>query len=248
MSVINEQIVDWCPLQERTLHTTIMAPGQKIFQGTLAMQVAGKVYSLANGFDALRPVMLNVAGADANGGLLVYSRQANMQLVLLGGISQTFGVSVAYTATNIQVVVQLATSGAGAVTSTANAVVNGILAHATASKYIRVKATGTGLGLAAALVATNVPMFKLLGFAEKTYDNAASLIDWVDEFRFYDGSARLIALVSDPVTPAMVGSNVAIHDEITVKATPSSLDYEIPLIDVTFIGEIFCDVSGKRRF
>lgn len=87
-------------------------------------------------------VSYRIAGLDSNGGVIYTPIAAGVRVKHLGGIGTALGVTVAGT----DITVQLATTAAGAITSTANAVVTAVMAAA--STIVTATAEGTGLGLA----------------------------------------------------------------------------------------------------
>lgn len=224
-----------------SVHANTLAAGQKVFKGSWPLLVNGVVY---RGGPVPSAGLLAVAGADANGGLNVFSHQANVRYSqLTGGANKTFGVSVVFNASTLDVVVQLATDGGGAVTSTAKDVFNGVLANATAAKYLQINYTGTGLGLAAAFAAAAVPVVNLVGTALNTYDNAAGLSALTIPMVMQRGTIAVAPLSTDAPTSAMIGSKVAFADDISVKATVGPLDLTVTLSDVLPDGTVFVSLS-----
>ena len=146
------------PMSTITQDGAILPAGVVLWKGSFVMLVGNKLYPFEAAMNTatLPTKFTSIPGADANGGFVTYAKQQNVFIQLVGGVSKTLGVTVVYTANTVTVVVQLGTDGGGAVTSTAQAVVDAILAHATASRLIRIGATGTGLGLPVVTAATAV--------------------------------------------------------------------------------------------
>lgn len=241
----NEMVEQWDGFPVRTVHARNIAPGQLLYKGTLAMMVDGIAYR-ASAFNTLpmSGVILTVPGADANGGVLAYAVQANVRYIqITGGANRALGVSVAYTASTVDVTVQLATDAGSASTSTAQAVVNAITGHAVAGKFIKAGYTGTGLGITAALATlTSLKHVCVLGIAEDTYDNSTGLVSLFVNMRFTKGIVTLAGLSGDAPTAAMIDSQVAIVDNITVKATVNPLDLCVRLADVETDGQLRCSI------
>ena len=213
----------------------ILPAGVVLWKGSFVMLVGNKLYPFEAAMNtaALPTKFTSIAGADANGGFVVYSKQQNVSIQLVGGVSKTLGVTISYAANTVTVVVQLGTDGGGAVTSTAQAVVDAILAHATASRLIRIGATGTGLGLPVVTAATAVVKVVLLGFSQKTLDNSSGVTDVVGRYQFSTGIGEVQNSATDPIDRTMVGGLVALADNGAVKATLGALTYDVRLIDVS---------------
>lgn len=241
----NELISSWNGLPGRTEHARVLAAGQKVFRGSLAMLFNGKVYSAQQLSTApMNALILNVPGADVNGGVRLWASQANVTYRQFGGISQTLKVSVNFLPSTVEIFAQMGTDGAGVVTSTAKEIVTAIQSNSIASKYVHAYFTGTGNGLGLVAVPAAVPMVHLLGVAEETYDNAAGITDLVLGMRFRKGILNLAGFQSDFPTSAMIGSSVSIVDNTTVKATVNALDLTVKLADIddTFV---YCDLDRE---
>jgi len=229
MSASNEFISYWDPLPVRTVHPQVLAPLNRVYKGTLATQIDGLVYNLDQD---LTPLFRTVPGADANGGIVLWTTQANVFYSQSKAASSVLGLKIVYATNQININVTLAADGGAVVTSTANDVAELIWGHATASKYLHANFTGTGLGLAAAFVSAHVPEQVLLGLAEETYDNATNASALVAPMRFKQGVCAIGQYGLDPVTISNIGSDVAIADCNTIKATVGPLDYPVKLIDI----------------
>ncbi len=241
----NEMISKWDGFPVRTTHAKSLATGQRVFKGALAFMVGGDVYRASTfSTSPLSSAILTVAGADANGGVMVYATQANVRYnQITGGANKTLGVSVAYGASTVDVTVQLATNGGGTSTSTAADVVGAITGHAVAGKFLKAAATGTGLGFALTLpTLTALKHVCLLGVAEDTYDNLAGVSALALDMRFTKGIVDLAGLASDAPTAAMIDSQVSIVDDITVRATVNPLDMTVRLADVEVDGTLRCEL------
>lgn len=240
MATTNEMTTVFQGLEIKEVHLSSIGQSQKILKGTLAISVGGVAYVAGNHTSQY----LQVPGADANGALLVWTPQANVRYSqITGGINRTLGVSVVYSASVVDVIVQLATDGAAASTSTAQDVVNAIMAHGTASTLVRPIAQGTGLGLAGALVAALVPVVFVAGVAMNTYDNASvAAVTGISMVFHRGGGIMLNGLSADAPTSAMISSRMAIVDNITVRATVGFADLTVVLRDITPEGKTFFEV------
>ncbi len=236
----NEAVAFWGSTEQNTVHGSVLPAEEIVWRGTLAMNVNGQVFAMDKVANAL--LFTTIPGADANGGVTLWSRQQNIFYTQLGGVSKTLSVSVTYPGPSI--IVQLGTDGGGLVTSTAAQVVQAILAHAVASQLLHPAFTNTGAGLAAAATATPVTQYTLLGIAEETYDNSTGAANLIQEMRFKQGIVRLAGLATDPVTYAMVGGQVALVDNVTVQGSLSSNSYNLKLVDVETSGAIFVDLAS----
>ena len=240
MATTNEMTTVFQGLEIKEVHLYTIGTSQKILKGTLAVSVNGVAYVAGNHTSQY----LQVPGVDANGALLVWAPQANVRYSqITGGLNKTLGVSVVYSASFIDVIVQLATDGAGVSTSTAQAVVNAIMAHGTASTLVRPIAQGTGLGLASAFVAALVPVVFVAGVALNTYDNASvAAVTGISMVFHRGGGIMLAGLSADSPTSAMIGSRMAIVDNITVRATVGFADLTVVLRDITPEGKTFFEI------
>lgn len=224
-----------------SVHANSLGAGQKVFKGSFPMLVNGVVY---RGGAVPSAGLLAVAGADANGGLNVFSHQPNVRYSqITGGANKTLGVSVVFAASTIDIIVQLATDGGGASTSTAAIVMNAVLTHALAAKYLQLNYTGNGTGLAAAFAAALVPVVNLIGISTNTYDNSAGVAALSIPMVMQRGTIAVAPLASDPPTAAMIGSKVAFADDITVKATVGPLDLSVTLSDILPDGTVFVSTN-----
>lgn len=241
----NEMISKWDGFPVRTTHAKTLAAGQRVLKGTLGFMVGGEVYR-ASTFSTtpLSAAILTIPGADADGGIRLYATQANVRYIqITGGANLKLGVTVGYTASNVEIYVQLATDGAGSSNSNANSVVDAIKAHGVAGKYIKAGVTGTGNGTALALGSlTALKHVCLLGVAEETYDNLAGVSSVALDMRFTKGIVDLAGLASDAPTAAMIDSQVSIVDDITVRATVNPLDMTVRLADVEVDGTLRCEL------
>lgn len=116
---------------------------------------------------------LQVAGADANGGLRFIARQPGVTvLITLSGV----GVAVtsivvldAGSGMRIEITANLSTQ--------AITIARAVLAHAQAAAMVDVGTSGSGLGIAGSIVETAVPFVRLLGLANGDVDASADVAD-----------------------------------------------------------------------
>lgn len=230
----NETGTAWDGFPKRSVHASSLAAGQKIYRGSIAIMLGGDVYRASSFLSApLNARLLSAPGADANGGIQAYALRQNVRYSqLTAGANKTLSVDVQYGASTTDVVVQLATDGAGAATSTANAVANAVRAHAEANKLLKIAATGTGLGVTAAFAALLVIQGALLGVSDGTYDNSTGGGAITTPMLFTKGICQLATLSADQPTAAQIDGFVALIDDQTVRATPSPLDITVRLVDV----------------
>lgn len=241
MATTNEITTVFNSLNKRDVHLYSIGAGQKIFKGSIGVSVNGTVYVPGNQFAQY----LSVPGADANGGLLAWTPQARVRYSqLTGGINKTLGVSVVYSANFIDVIVQLDTDGAGVSTSTANSVVTAVASHGSAAGLVKLIAQGTGLGLASAFAATSVPVVFIAGVALNTYDNSASsaAISTFNMVYHKGDSIQLAGLSADSPTSAMIGSKMALVDNITIRATVGFGDLTVILSDIKPDNKMFFEI------
>lgn len=213
-----------------------------LFLGAVCMQVDGIAQPVVSG-TAMTAKCLTVPGANAgaNAGVILSSREDKVRIVFAnGGNSQVLSVGIAYGDT-IDITVNLATDNAGAVTSTANAVVAAIRAHAEANRILRAKATGNGTGLAAVITATAVPHITLLGVNnQRRYTNDVAQTDVLPQYiAFTVGPWGMQGNNKPPVanqTPAYL------VDDQTVTLTADPLSLRAPVV-ANDQGLIFVDLK-----
>lgn len=241
----NEMISKWDGFPVRTTHAKTLAAGQRVLKGTLGFMVGGEVYR-ASTFSTtpLSAAILTIPGADADGGIRLYATQANVRYIqITGGANLKLGVSVSFAPSTVDITVQLATDAGGNSATNAQGVMNAIVGHGIASKYLKVGYTGTGSGIALALASyTALKHVCLLGVAEDTYDNLAGVSSVALDMRFTKGIVDLAGLASDAPTAAMIDSQVSIVDDITVRATVNPLDMTVRLADVEVDGTLRCEL------
>ena len=210
-----------------------LATGKRLLKGALSMMVAGKVYPVG----ALTALALSLPGADADGGILVWSPQHRVRIALTGGTSQTLALtSITFGASTIDISIKLTTDGADAVTTTGAELAAFIRNHGLLSQILRVAARGTGASICAVATVTAVPQVKLLGWSSKTYGDAASVADQPIEMEFKTGVAQAVANGSDAPTRAMVGGQVTLTDDVTCAAAFDPFALQAELVDVTASG------------
>jgi len=231
----------WGPI--RTVRNQVIKAGVKLFHGGLSMAVGGVGNKLLSGA-SLAALATTIAGADANGGLVVRARQPSVRVQLLGGVSKSLGVNVVFGAT-IDVVIQQATDGGGVTTNTALEAANAVRAHALANSLVAIKHTGTGAGLTATAAAGAVAHIAFLGAAAQTYDASAALADKTLDLPdgiFEQGTYLCLGASGDE--PSMPGALVGLAD-CTCKKTLDPLDFVAPMVG--FEGSAFyVDISQAR--
>ena len=240
MAASNEYSIQWKGSAGPGRSCGTLLQAKKVLKGALAMAVNGVAQPLLSGSNLIAKC-LTVAGADADGGVVLRALRRGVRIVFAGGQSKSLGVSVAVGA-NTDVTVQLATDNASAVTSTAADVVGAIRGHAMANSLLVAQATGTGAGLAAAVAATAVPFIMVLGWASKSYGDAGSGSDQSIEMLFYTGTAQLAPKANDAPVRAGIGGPCWLEDDITCRATPVAIDLTATLADVDSAGYPYIEV------
>ena len=233
MALSNEIAVTYKggPGISRTANT--LATAKRVLKGALSMLVAGKVYPVG----ALTTLALSLPGADADGGILVWSPQHRVRIALTGGTSQTLALtSITFGATYVDISIKLSTDNADAVTTTGTALAAFLRNHGLLSKILRVAARGTGASICAVATITAVPQVTLLGWASKTYGDAASQSDQTIEMEFKTGIAQAAPASGDAPTRAMVGGMVTLTDDVTCAAAYDPFALQAELVDVTTSG------------
>jgi hypothetical protein len=229
-----------------TCHGYVLPAGQRLYKGTLVANGDGKVYpaSTVVSPNPLFGRVLTVTGG-GTGVLYLYSPFANVyysQVVSGNNTPLSVGVSWLPNSSALSIIVNLATDSGGAATSTASNVAQALWAHPIAAKYLRIN-TNLALGAMTALTSTRVPQFTILGIADETYDNAAGVTDVTLSMRFVKGAVKLLGLATDLPIAGMSGGEVAVVDNITVKATIADNDLTLPLVEVAPDGGIYCRIS-----
>lgn len=243
-----ESLTLWYQSQGPTLtkHATSLDTAKKIYKGATSINVGGVMHPLVSGA-SLKALATTFIGADGNGGLVVYSKQANVRLQILGGTSKTLGVDITLANTGfVDVLLQQTTDGGGLTTSTAAQAVAALRAHPIVMSLLAVAATGTGAGLTATAAATAVPMISTMGLADDTYDNAAGVAPLtISPFMsFGAGTYRCYPNSGETFTAAQIGSKVALlNDTKTVSATLDFFNLTGTLVDVDQTGSIFVKID-----
>lgn len=217
-----------------TRRATSLAANTNIFRGSLAISVNGVATSLVSG-TALNALSTTIAGADANGGLVFRSNQANVRVTTHGGTSQALGVFVSFAnAGFVDIIIQQSTDGGGVVTSTAANVANAIRQHGLADELVHVVTTGTGAGLTVTTGTTAINQLVLLGAADETYINlTGSAIPRNMGFKM--GKLRTVGLTGDvPVATNIGGLVTLVDDSYTIAATLDPMAFTARLIDIDF--------------
>lgn len=109
---------------------------------------------------------LQVAGADANGGLRIIAKQPSVQFQIINGAALTIEVSDPGPLRLVSVVCPV-------VSTTANAVAAALRANTDVALLLDVAPTGTGAGFVAAFAAATIPWVRILGLASNAFDSSA---------------------------------------------------------------------------
>lgn len=172
---------------------------------------------------------LQVAGADADGGLRIIAKQPSVQFQIINGAALTIEVSDPGPLRLVSVVCPVAST-------TANAVAAALRANTDAALLLDVAPTGTGAGFVAAFAAATIPWVRILGLALNAFDSSA----WpsgTDEpadpnatgVSVYVGE---LGLEIDDTAPPVAGQQCWAIDNQTVTANYAALTLPMPCIEV----------------
>jgi len=213
--------------------------------GDCCMLIDGVAYP-AKSAAALGGLLLTlgstIPGADANGGILLYSNRPATKVQLLDGTSKSLGLdSVVYGAGELDVKIQLATDGGGAITSNALALAAFINSHALlrGTFGIHAAATGTGLGLSTVAALTAISLVGLAGWSRGAYVNATGAI--VDREMAFDVGVNVMA-VSGTITRAQVPGRVGIVNATQIRPITGLLDLDVLLTNVAADGTAYVQI------
>lgn len=159
------------PRHQRRPSLGVVPAATRLFFTSICMQAAGKAVPVVSG-TAMAALCKTFAGGDANSGLIVSARNANVRVALTSGAAESIAVTLGATE-DIAI-----TYNNG--TSTPNSLLQLIRGHAEANRILRAKATGTGAGtaLVAVLIANGaVPHIAILGVPTVPIDNSAGVGD-----------------------------------------------------------------------
>lgn len=145
--------------------------GAHIYRGSLCLEHNGRampavtmdVAAATRTVDQGGP--LNIAGADANGGLRVIAKIPAVTISVTNG--GAYAVALSKTDHSIAITAVVASE-------TAASLVARLMGDARIARMIEVTYTGTGAGLIAAVGSTGVPYVRWLGMASFEYDNSAN--------------------------------------------------------------------------
>lgn len=206
--------------------------GKKLYKGALCFYHNGRAMpaaSLDNSDTIAAGGPLNVAGADANGGLRFIARQPNVQIQIGAG---TLRVQTTYSA-GIWLVSVIMT----AMSDTAVGVQQAILAHAKATSLIDVNYTGNGTTAPGTTSAVDVPFVCIAGICKRTIDNSSASTDLditttnFGPLEFDLGSPYMVGTSGSAPVAATVGGPVSITDDWSVSTLKAPLQIALPLVD-----------------
>lgn len=172
---------------------------------------------------------LQVAGADANGGLRLFAKVPHVTLIIATtGTTPVVGVTFPTGASAPNVAVACAN------TTTASEIVQALMANAAARELLQVYYTGNGSGVAGTIGATAVPYYRLAGWAKREYDNSsdasndlavAEIIELDTGIGFVDNDT------TDAVSADDVGGLVSVLDDQTIQRGQHPLTLKAFLFD-----------------
>lgn len=226
-----------------TGHPTRRAPGLilrgvHIYQGALCFlhddYTATKsrlmpARSLNNANTPAQGGPLQVAGADANGGIRVIGKVPKL------GYKQTISgagaltVTMSYTELGFKVCVIVSAPAATTAQSIAVAVQSSI-----ASTYCDITYTGTGAGVAVTSTAAAVPFVRIAGIAKNEYDNGSNASTDLAVTDIIDLDTGIVFMdidATDPVTENDRGAMVSILDDQTIAGSQVALQLNAFLFD-----------------
>lgn len=177
---------------DRPALASILA-GTKWYRGTIVVGHGSRMMAYPTGgfnsaVTATAGGPLQVAGADADGGLRLIAKRPNVrfQMLLAGAGTAVTSIVVVDGGSTQDIVVRANLS------ATADTVTYAMRGNAEVSDLVDVAFTGTGAGIVAAFgSATAVPFVRLLGLANGDVDNSASVADVnVDNVNDYPYTVR----------------------------------------------------------
>lgn len=220
------------------------ATGKRGFFGSMNISVNGVAQPLVSG-TALVALATTFAGADANGGVVMRAKRANVAVQFAAGNSKTLSVtSITYGAT-IAILIQQGTDGGGATTNTAEQMCNLIRGNGELNKLLACKATGDGSGLTATTAGTAIKFIEMLGVTERDIDNSAggSPLALTEFDCFHVG---LYGLTPDAAAVPVLNTIGYLADDQTVTATADPLSFTAPVLQTDPRGFMFVDLSEAR--
>lgn len=207
------------------------AASKTAYVGALMMAVAGVAEPLLSGA-GLVAKCTTIAGADANGGVVLRSRQPNVTVQFAGGLTKTLAVtSITYGATTA-ILIQQGTDGAGAVTNTAEQMCNLIRGNGELNKLLACEATGTGAGLTATAAATAIAHLEVLGVSPERLETVISgaAMTLRPSIAFDVGPYGMLAVSASE--PTKTGSYVSLVNDNEISVATDGLDFHAPLIAI----------------
>lgn len=230
------------PKQRRPGASSVKA-AKVLYLGGVAMEVDGVAEPVLSG-SSLVAVCTTIAGADANGGVVLRARKRGVTVQFAGGTSKTLGVtSITYGAT-IAILIQQGTDGTPVVTNTAEQMCNLIRGHAELNKLLACKATGTGAGLTATAAATAIKHLSILGVPTERYTAPAGAVLDLRSSDVFDIGCLAMAGASGAV-PTVLNSLAYLVDDAQVKSTADPLDFAVVVKHIED-GRIFVDLCEAQ--
>lgn len=203
--------------------------GTRIFMGALVMAIDGIARPVLGG-TALQDVVSKYTGADANGHVFVRALRSGVRMQFVtGGNNRSLAVTSISYGTTTDIVIQLATDGAAASTSTSAAVAALLRSHAEISKLLRCEASGDGTGLTLAVAMTAVVLVELLGVAQRETNALTAGADLAIDATVAYEVGYFAPAVETNKAPKSGGYGYLI-DDATVTSDSDGLNFRCPVL------------------
>ena len=202
-----------------------LATAKVLYLGAVTILVDGVEYPLVAG-SAMAALCQLVAGADANGGVYVASRQPGVRFKMTSGAAEAITVVPNGATTDID-----CTYNNG--TSTAATVVQLIRRHGEADRLLRTKFQGTGASSPAAQAFTAVPHIVLGGVVTVRMGDAASVAAQTIPLGYQSRDQGVYGMLGDgSAPPTLINGECYLLDDQTVIKTADPLAIKAQLLQI----------------
>jgi hypothetical protein len=217
----------------------IILRGARLYQGSLAFLhddgtngarlMPAQFLNNANTPAAGGP--LQVAGADANGGLRFIARRPNVRVgVLISGTGTDIVSPIAVSYGSFVGIAITAGSNCTAATFRQE-----VMANAEVRSLLDVGFTGTGASAVGVGSTSKVPYVRIAGVMKEGFDNSGNAsADLAITDRIVDVNTGCVSMVNDTTDPASaadVGGLVTVLDDLTIARTAFPLQLDVELFD-----------------
>jgi len=172
---------------------------------------------------------LQIAGADANGGLRAFAKAPNIYFVITtSGTTPVVSVVLPTGAGQPGVAVTCAN------TTTAAEIAQAVMGNAAARELMQIYFTGNGSTAAGQITTTTLPYYRLAGWAKREYDNSADTSNdlAVSEVIELDtGKGFMANDTTDAASANDVGGMVSVLDDQTIQRGQHPLTLKAFLFD-----------------